>query len=494
MGHDEVDRRTFLTLATGAVGVAAIARPLARSGRPPQQTALASNGGGASVMGAACSYLAATAATALPAEIVEKAKHHVLDTFAAMLTGARFKVGKLALDFTRRQGGIAEAQVLGSSLVTSAINAALANGIFAHADETDDSHEPSGTHPGAAIIPAALAIAEREGASGASFLRAVVAGYDIGTRINLALDRELLGDSNHSTHAIGGVFGAAAASASLLRLTADQIRWVFDYTGQQASGVRYWVRDTEHIEKAFVYGGMPARNGVTAGLLVQSGFSGIADAFTGEGNFFDTFSSSPKPARLVEGLGTRFEIMATNIKKYPVGSPIQAPAEALHILIARHKLTAADIRTLVVRMPSKRTVDNREMPDINLQYILAVTVVDGGLSFEAAHSYERMNDPAVLAVKSRISVVEDPSLRTPVSSRTGIVEVTTRDGAQFREHVVSVRGTAQNRMTTEEVEQKGRTLLNPVMGPDRATRLIAAVRQLETLEDMRTLRPLLSAV
>jgi 2-methylcitrate dehydratase PrpD len=145
-------------------------------------------------------------------------------------------------------------------------------------------------------------------------------------------------------------------------------------------------------------------------------------------------------------------------------------------------------------MPSKRTVDNREMPDINLQYILAVTVVDGGLSFDAAHSYERMNEPAVLAVKKRISVVEDPSLRTPVSSRTGIVEVTTRDGAQFREHVVSVRGTAQNRMTTEEVEQKGRTLLNPVLGPERAARLIAAVRQLETLEDMRTLRRLLSAV
>jgi 2-methylcitrate dehydratase PrpD len=186
--------------------------------------------------------------------------------------------------------------------------------------------------------------------------------------------------------------------------------------------------------------------------------------------------------------------MATNIKKYPVGSPIQAPAEALHILIAKHKLTAEDIQTLVVRMPSKRTVDNREMPDINLQYILAVTAVDAGLSFDAAHSYERMKEPAVLAVKSRISVVEDPSLRTPVSSRTGIVEVTTRDGKRLREHVVSVRGTAQNRMTTEEVEQKGRDLLNPVMGPDRAMRLIAAVGQLEKLNDMRALRPLLSPV
>jgi 2-methylcitrate dehydratase PrpD len=91
--------------------------------------------------------------------------------------------------------------------------------------------------------------------------------------------------------------------------------------------------------------------------------------------------------------------MATNIKKYPVGSPIQAPLEALSILIERHKLKPADAKRIVVKMPSKRTVDDREMPDINLQYILAVTMLDGALSFEAAHSYERMKDPRVLEMK-----------------------------------------------------------------------------------------------
>jgi 2-methylcitrate dehydratase PrpD len=145
-----------------------------------------------------------------------------------------------------------------------------------------------------------------------------------------------------------------------------------------------------------------------------------------------------------------------------------------------------------VRMPSKRTVDNRDMPDINLQYILAVTLVDGRLTFDAAHSYERMKDAPVLAVKSRITVVEDPSLRTPDSSRTGIVEVTTRDGSQFREHVVHVRGTAHNRMTTAEVEKKCRDLLTPLFGNERAERLIVTVRNLENARDMRELRPLLS--
>jgi 2-methylcitrate dehydratase PrpD len=489
MANHSLDRRSFLTLAA----LTASTWPRAAGSRQQSTMPRAATRETPSVMSAACAYVAGAGTRDLPIEVLTIAKHHVLDTFTAMLTGARFKVGRLAADFTRSQGGTPEAQVLGTSLLTSAINAALANGITAHADETDDSHEPSGTHPGCAIVPAALAIAEREGLGGLPFINAVVVGYDIGTRMNLALDRTLLGQSNHSTHAIGGVFGAAAASASLLRLTPDQTRWVFDYTGQQAAGVRYWVRDSEHIEKAFVYGGMPARNGVTASLLVGGGFTGIWDAFSGEANFFETFSTNPTPERFIDGLGRRFAVVATNIKKFSVGSPIQAPAEALHILIDRHKLRAQDVKALVVRMPSKRTVDNRDMPDINLQYILAVSLVDGGLTFPAAHSYERMTEGAVLDMKSRISVVEDPSLRTAATSRTGVVEVATRDDVQLREHVIHVRGTAENRMTTAEVEAKCRALLDPVLGADRAERLITTVRHLEKIRDMRELRPLLRA-
>lgn len=488
MSIHSLDRRSFLALATGSAATWPLTARAQQQRTMPQDVKRETD----SVMTEACSYVAGVGGRELPLDVLAIAKHHVLDTFTAMLTGAQFKVGRLAADFTKSQGGVPEAQVVGTSLITSAINAALANGITAHADETDDSHEPSGTHPGCAIVPAALAVAEKEGLGGLTFLKGVVAGYDIGTRMNLALDRSLLGQSNHSTHAIGGVFGAAAASASLLRLTSDRVRWVFDYTGQQASGVRYWVRDSEHIEKAFVYGGMPARNGVTAGLLVRAGFTGIWDAFSGEANFFDTFSTNPTPSRLIDGLGGRFAVLSTNIKKYSVGSPIQAPAEALHILIDRHKLRAQDVKALVVRMPSKQTVDNRDMPDINLQYILAVSLVDGGLTFPAAHSYERMTDRAVLDMKSRISVVEDSSLRTAASSRTGLVEVTTRDGVQLREHVIHVRGTAENRMTTAEVEAKCRALLDPVLGADRAERLISTVRHLEKVQDIRELRPLLA--
>ncbi len=484
MENRQPGRRMFLKLAGAGLSL-----PLLAKGGTPRAGQQYS-----SPMDGVCKYVASSRLADLPSEVVQKAKHHLLDTLAAMISGSKLKVGKLAFDFASSQGGIEEAQVVGSGLRTSAINAALANGILAHADETDDSHEASGTHPGCSIVPAALATAERTGAGGRVLLRGIVAGYDICCRINAALDRELLGNSNHSTHAIGGLFGAATAAASILGLDSNAVRYAFDYAGQQASGVRYWVRDTEHIEKAFVFGGMPARNGVTAALLVATGFTGVKDMLAGEGNFLNAFSTSPKPELLTDGLGRRFELMATNIKKYAVGSPIQAPAEALTILIDRHRIKPGDVAGLTVRLPSKGTVDDREMPDINLQYIMAVTLLDGRLTFEAAHSYARMKDAAVLDLKGRIAVVEDPALRTRESSRTAVVEISTRDGQRLREHVTAVPGTVQNPMNTEEVAVKAAGLLRPVIGSSRAERLIETIWNLERAQNIRELRPLLTPV
>ena len=117
---------------------------------------------GKSVTPLLISYMAGAGATALPAPVLQKTKHHILDTIAAMVSGTTLKPGRLALQFAEEQGGKPEAQVIGSSLITSAVTASLANGMLAHSDETDDSNGSAGIHPGCAVIPAALAMAERE--------------------------------------------------------------------------------------------------------------------------------------------------------------------------------------------------------------------------------------------------------------------------------------------------------------------------------------------
>ena len=440
-----------------------------------------------------CAYIAHSGEARLPEDVIARAKHHILDTLAAIVSGSFLKPGLLAGRFARAQSGVGETQVIGSPTLTSSINAAFAHGMMAHADETDDSHPGSRGHPGCALVPAALSVAEREGADGLSFLRGVVAGYDIGCRITQALGVQSLRGRGHSTHAFGNNFGAAAAAASILRLKENLVPYVVSYAAQQASGLIYWVRDDEHVEKAFVFGGMPARNGVTAAILVQSGFTGVQDAFSGDHNFLQTFSTDPKPRVLTSGLGSRYEIMFTNIKKFCVGSPIQAAVDALLCLMVRHGFGVDEVERMVVRLPADaaRTVDNRSMPDINVQYILSVTLLDRGLSFEAAHSFDRMQDSRVREIIERIILVKDQELSTADDKRQGIVEVVTKDGTRLREHVVNVRGTVENPMSREEVETKCSELMRPVLGADRTRGLIEKIWHLEDIGDVRELRPFL---
>src|SRR6185436_20418509 len=139
------------------------------------------------VMTTVANYISGALKKPLPEAVTEVTKHHLLDTLTAMVSGSRLLPGKQAIAYVRAQGGAKEACVPGSRLLTTVVNAALAGGMLAHADETDDSHAPSLTHPGCGIVPAALAMAEREQAGGTALLRAVALGYDIGTRISMAL-------------------------------------------------------------------------------------------------------------------------------------------------------------------------------------------------------------------------------------------------------------------------------------------------------------------
>jgi len=189
------------------------------------------------------SYIAGAPKERLPAAVAEKTKHHILDTIAAMVSGARMPPGKHAISYARARGGTKEACVVATGIVTSAENAALANGMLAHADETDDSHAPSLTHPGCGIVPAALAMAEREEASGEALIRAVALGYDIGCRLTMSLDAYQFREDGHSTHSFGPMFGAAAACAALTRLNERQVRHCLSFTAQQASGISCWMRD-----------------------------------------------------------------------------------------------------------------------------------------------------------------------------------------------------------------------------------------------------------
>lgn len=428
----------------------------------------------------------------LPPAVAEKGRQHILDTLAAMISGTHLRPGQMAIAYAATLGGARQASIVGTKILTSTVTAALANGMLAHADETDDSHAPSRTHPGCAVIPAALAIAESRGASGEQLLKAVVLGYDVATRMNYALDPEEFAASSRSTHSFGGTFGAGAASGALLQLDALQVRHLLSFCAQQASGIGSSVRDSEHIEKAFDFGGMPARNGATAATMAAAGFTGVDDVFSGERNFFEAYAAKAHPEKLAEELGERFEIMGTNIKKWSVGSPAQSALDATTALMQEEKIKPNDVESIRVHLPTRsaRTVDNAPMPDVNVQHLMATLLIDGSLSFETIHDIKRMQDEKVMALRRRITIVPSEELMHARPRRQAIVEATMRDGRTLSRRTRAVRGSADNPMNQKEVEAKALDLIGGTLGTRRARAIVRAVARLETLPDVTALRRL----
>ena len=438
-------------------------------------------------------YIATALRRPLPSAISARAKLHLVDTFAAMISGTRLLPGKKAIAYVTSIGGKPEVGVIGTRLVTSAANAALANGMFGHADETDDTHPPTLTHPGTSVVPAALAIGERNRLSGATVLRSIVLGYDICARILLTLKPMPYLRSGHHAGATGQLFGAAAAAGSLLRLDASKVRYMLSYTGQQTAGLYTMFRDPEHIEKAYAMGGMPAHNGTAAALMAAHGWTGVEDIFSGERDFFFTFAPEAiDRTGMIRGLGRDYEILRAAIKRWPVGGPIQGPMHVLREMIAQHGIEADAVDKLVVRMPDKELeiVNNRDMPDISVQHLLAVMLIDGNVTFKSAHDFARMKDRKVLAVRKRIEAIGDPALTDAQRRWRAVIEITLKDGRTLTHQTMAAKGSFENPLTPADEEEKALDLIVPILGKRKADTLLATLWDFEKIKDVRVLRKL----
>ena len=442
-------------------------------------------------------YMSAARVRALPDDAAEQAKHHLVDSLASIVSGSQLPPGLAARRYAKTFAGKGSASIVGTALTAAPLEAALVNGVAAHADETDDSNNFGRWHPGCAVVPAALATAEEVGCDGDTFLRAVALGYDVGTRIILAM----FGDGakasyglSLATHSIAGTFGAAAAACSVAGLDAQEMRWALGYTAHQSSGTRAWQRDADHIQKGFALAGMPARNGVTSALVVKAGWTGIDDIFTGADNFFATYAPQSEPDRLVEKLGERYDIALTDIKKWTVGSPIQAPLDGIEAIRGKHPFETAQVKHVTVRLapPVAAVVDNRDIPDICLQHMVAVMLLDNTVSFHAAHDTARMKDAAALRERAKVQLVRDEELAKFLPVRVTVVEVELIDGTRLTERITAVRGTPRNPMRRAEVIDKARDLTAPILGRETAQRLIDTIYAIEQVSDVQhSLRPLL---
>jgi 2-methylcitrate dehydratase PrpD len=261
------------------------------------------------------------------------------------------------------------------------------------------------------------------------------------------------------------------------------------YAAQQAAGLGTTFRDTRHVEKAFVFGGMPARNGVLAAELVAAGFTGVEDVLDGDRNFFHRFRGEADRLALTDGLGTRYAIASTNIKKYSVGSPNQTVLQAVESLIARG-LTATDVASMTIEVPEYvLDIVDSVMPDISARYLAASTLLDGAYSFAAAHDYHRMHSPQVQELLGRMTLAP---LEVTGRSRAARVVVQHVDGRTLDARAEAARGSIHDPMTREEVQEKALSLLATVLPGDAARRLVQRVFEGDPGDPVSDLTALLS--
>lgn len=446
-----------------------------------------------SLTGELAAYIVSAPGRPLPARALAATKHHLLDTVAAIVAGTQLPAGIAGADYARDHTTAGDATLIARAERAAPPYAALANAMAAHADEADDSHELSKSHPGCSIVPVALAIAESNGNSGSELLRAVALGYDVGPRVNLAAWPDF-GDvrrERRGTPGISGTFGSAAAAAALRGLDERRVRYLLSYVAQQVSGMNTWKRDVEHIEKAFVLGGWPAFSALFALSVVEAGWSGVDDVFEGDPGFLEIVGKDPRPSRLTEDLGSRFEVERTHIKRFAVGSPAQAPVQGLVEILERESLRDPEIAEVTVVLPSvlAHTVQRgRAMANINLEYLLSTVIADGTLGFAAAHDEQRFQAWRDAGGDVRLRVVPDASM---APRRQAIVELATVDGRRFRTRIDAVRGSPENPMSGHEVRDKAVGLIAPVLGHERADAISDAIDGLDGTDRLDELLALL---
>jgi 2-methylcitrate dehydratase PrpD len=308
----------------------------------------------------------------------------------------------------------------------------------------------------------------------------------------MALGPDHVRATHRSAEGTSSTFGALGAAASLARLDEKGMRFAISYAAQQVSGLWSWVKDEDHIEKAFDFSGMGARNGVMAVTMVQSGMTGVADVLDGTHNLLIALSREPKPEAMVEDLGKRFWVTESAIKTFSVGYPIQSPLDALLTLRKQHGLTPDKVQSILVKLPTDGAaiVNNSAMSDVNCQHLVAVALVKGAVSFVDSHDTALMRDPAIMAQRAKVTLVGDQALMDPQAPRSAFVEVTLTDGQKVSHFTKYPPGTKENPLDTEGVNAKTRDLMAPVLGPDKTDKLIGAINALEKVADIRTLRPL----
>jgi len=420
----------------------------------------------------------------VPREVIEQSKKMLLDTLGALVRASskRYQAGNVLTQFAKEQGGKPQASIINRGFKTNLVNAALVNGTFGYYCDVESHHVEAVAHVAAVIVPTSLALAEAYRLSGKDLLTALVVGYDVETRVSNALDPTQLYKRGFHPSCIAGCFGAAAAAGSLLKLNKEKQKLAFGLAGCQSSGLLAWATDHTENSRPFQMG-LAARNGVTAALLASEGFGAPPSIFEGKNGLFNAFSDGPKPERLVEDLGKRFTIMEAAFKLYSCCAFLHPGADALLSIIRQNDINHKEISEIILRFPKPGAsiIDNNELKSHNAQYILPILAVLGEVNIEDI-LYERRSDPEINRLSKSTSLVYDEELGPVFPEKyTSVVVVKIKDGRSFEERVEYAKGTPENPVGLDVIEEKFRRLTAAELSKAKMEKCIATVKEFDKL-------------
>jgi len=418
---------------------------------------------------------------------VQKLKVHFLDWLGTVYAGQTQAPIQIMLDLVRSLGGQPESTIIPDGSKTMSLLAAWVNSASSCLLEMDDLHRESIFHPASVVIPAVLALAEREHASGREAVAAIAVGYEVGIRIALAV-----GPSHYRywhTTATCGTFAAAAGAARILGLDVDKFVWALGSSGTQAAGLWEFLVDTAMSKPLHI--GKAAMNGVLAALMAQKGFTGARRILEGEKGFFRASSQDFNENKCLEGLGQKFLFEQTSLKLYAscghTHPAIDAVLRATGSKPMRtDEIEKADVYIYQAALDLLGKVEPKTptLAKFHLPFCVATALQSGRVEFHD-FNLQKIADPDIRRLMGKISL-HSASALTRIYPRqwASRVEILTCKGQRLEASCENPKGDPENPITEEEVIQKFRTITESVLSPDAAERILQWVMNLEQVKDV----------
>ena len=438
----------------------------------------------------------------VPEQVRDYARRFILDNFGCQIAGATLPWSQIYYDVMKktRSGSHATVAYFGDKM--SPDDAAFLNSTFNHANETDDTHLKSPTHPGGIAVPAALAMAEYAGADGEKLLLAVIAAYEIQIRISWACSPFLIYRGHHPPVGVGP-FGAAAAGAILMGLDRETTLNALAIAGSHSAGLIEYTKTGGSVKR--IHSAIPSAAGVRAALFAAAGITGPHSILEGEKGFCKVFAGDYDLNRLTDGLGSRYHMLDNALKPYSCCHLIHAAFDALDNARDREPFKADQVESIIVYTNSEQILSHIgsivEPEDIlgaqfSLPFSMAMRLHHGGRGVNGGNGFwdypkVDVKNPVLVRTARKVKCVVPQNAEWERVDKGAGIEVILTDGRRVKEIVPYSKGLPENPMSLAEVEEKFRSLVDPILPAGRPQEIIDAVRSIEQTRNLDDLVQLL---